>query len=143
MGWIMGISYGEITEHEISANSLMKFIRAEKYGAIVSFSGDVRNHDQGKGVLKLVYEIHPTAQRILDELIDEILRRYADIEICAAHRYGEIPIGESAFVVVVASAHRNDAFRACAEFVDLAKSKLPIWKHQYFSDGTEEWVNNA
>ena len=63
--------------------------------------------------------------------------------MAVAHRYGLIPIGESAFVVAVSSAHRGPAFACCQELVERVKAELPIWKYQEFADGSTEWVNSA
>jgi molybdopterin synthase catalytic subunit len=112
-------------------------------GATVSFSGDVRNHDDGRSVLTLTYEGHPTAERILAEVAQEIAQRFEIIALAVAHRVGPIPIGEAALVAAVSAAHRGEAFRAGSELVEQVKARLPVWKHQVFTDGTEEWVNCA
>jgi molybdopterin synthase catalytic subunit len=67
-----------------------------------------------------------------------------DIEkVAVTHRFDDIAIGETAFAVAVSAAHRQAAFDACAAIVDEVKAKLPIWKHQKFTDGSDEWVNCA
>jgi molybdopterin synthase catalytic subunit len=65
------------------------------------------------------------------------------LAIAVVHRVGPIAIGESALVAAVSSAHREEAFAACTALVDLTKERLPVWKHQVFADGTDEWVNCA
>ncbi len=112
-------------------------------GAIVSFSGDVRNHDHGRTVATLTYEAHPTAAAIVEQVAREVAARHEVVAIAVSHRVGPIGIGESALVVAVSSAHRREAFAACADLVDTTKEKLPVWKHQVFTDGTDEWVNCA
>ena len=112
-------------------------------GAIVTFSGVVRNHDHGRDVSSLEYEAHPDAQTILLKVANEIAAKYSVQAVCVAHRHGLIPMGESALIAVVSSAHRQDAFAACSELVDEVKNQIPIWKHQVFVDGTDEWVNSA
>ena len=112
-------------------------------GAVVSFSGDVRNHDHGRTVATLTYEGHPTASDIIADVAREVSERHNVIAIAVIHRVGPIKIGESALVVAVASAHRKEAFAACADLVDTTKDRLPVWKHQVFTDGTDEWVNCA
>ena len=91
----------------------------------------------------LHYEGHPTAGRVLAEVAAEIDGRFDLIALAVAHRVGSIPIGESALVAVVSSMHRDTAFAACSALVDLTKERLPVWKHQVFEDGTDEWVNCA
>ena len=111
-------------------------------GAVVSFAGVVRDHDDGRGVLELEYEAHPTAQQILAEVAADIA---ADPEVHAlavSHRIGKLKIGEVALAAAVSTAHRAAAFAACARLVDEVKARLPVWKRQVFADGTEEWVNS-
>jgi molybdopterin synthase catalytic subunit len=133
----------EITEAAIDASVIKALVSNSATGAVVVFSGDVRNHDHGRSVVSLTYEGHPSAQEVLETVVNA----YAEISdvtaIAAIHRVGEIPIGQAALVVAVGSAHRADAFTATATLVDLIKEKLPVWKHQYFADGTDEWVNCA
>jgi molybdopterin synthase catalytic subunit len=122
---------------------LALLVKDDQAGAIVTFSGDVRNHDKGKGVLALNYEVHPSAQSVIERIAAEVAAKYEIINLATAHRYGAIPIGESAFVVAVSAAHRAPALACCEELVERVKAELPIWKFQEFSDGTTEWVNSA
>jgi molybdopterin synthase catalytic subunit len=110
-------------------------------GAVVSFQGVVRDHDGGRGVTLLEYEGHPTADKILREVADEIAADPAVYAVAVSHRVGTLEIGDVALVASVSTAHRAAAFEACARLVDEAKARLPIWKRQVFKDGTEEWVN--
>ncbi len=133
----------EITNLEISAAKLGEKVKSDKSGAVVTFSGDVRDIDSGRFVVSLTYEIHPSAKKVLDEIVTRALGSQKEVSIAVAHRFGLIPIGETAFAVAVASEHRREAFEMCSKIVDSVKSELPIWKHQKFSDGTSEWVNCA
>ena len=133
----------QITESLITAEALAAQVKSHTAGAVVTFSGDVRNHDQGKKVSALNYEIHPTAQSVIEKIAKEVSIKHEVTNVAVAHRYGAIPIGESAFVVAVAAAHRAPAFAACTELVERVKAELPIWKYQEFSDGTTQWVNSA
>ncbi|CAB5240895.1 unannotated protein [freshwater metagenome] len=132
-----------VTPNPISAHQLSTLIKDNSAGATVSFSGDVRNHDGGKIVSALTYEIHPSAEEVLEVVVNEVVLRHKIISAAVAHRYGEIAIGECAFAVAVSAAHREAAFSACQDIVNTVKEKLPIWKHQQFADGTDEWVNFA
>ncbi|MCC9146283.1 MULTISPECIES: molybdenum cofactor biosynthesis protein MoaE [unclassified Arthrobacter] len=109
-------------------------------GAVVLFSGIVRNHDDGKSVTALGYSSHPTAQSVLDSVANGIAAKYDGIRIWVAHRTGDLEIGDAALVAAVASAHRGTAFAACSELVDTIKANVPIWKEQGFTDGSTEWV---
>ena len=132
-----------VTDQEISAAHLASLVRSDKSGAVVSFSGDVRNHDGGKDVSTLTYEIHPSAQEVLQKIVSEVSAHYAVNDVAVAHRYGDIAIGECAFAVAVSANHREAAFDACSALVNAVKEKLPIWKHQVFVDGSDQWVNFA
>nr|WP_203769257.1 molybdenum cofactor biosynthesis protein MoaE [Actinoplanes nipponensis] len=110
-------------------------------GAVVSFQGVVRDHDEGKGVTLLEYEGHPSAAQVLREVADEIAADPHVYAVAVSHRVGVLQIGDVALVAAVSTAHRGAAFAACARLVDEAKARLPIWKRQVFSDGSEEWVN--
>lgn len=132
-----------VTERVISASELATLIKSDRSGAVVTFSGDVRNHDGAKEVSALTYEIHPSAQEVLTSIVSEISSRFAINDVAVAHRYGNIAIGECAFAVAVSADHREAAFNACSALVDTVKEKLPIWKHQVFADGSDQWVNFA
>ena len=132
-----------VTDQEISAAHLASLVRSDKSGAVVSFSGDVRNHHGGKDVSTLTYEIHPSAQEVLEKIVSEVSARYEVNDVAVAHRYGDIAIGECAFAVAVSADHREAAFDACNALVNTVKEKLPIWKHQVFADGSDQWVNFA
>ncbi len=112
-------------------------------GAVVTFSGDVRDHDGGRPVERLEYEGHPTAGAVIAEVAREVAARHDVIAIAVSHRVGPLRIGDAALVAAVSSAHRGEAFAACADLVDEVKRRLPVWKHQVFSDGSDEWVNCA
>ena len=109
-------------------------------GAVVSFSGVVRDHDHGRQVSGIEYLAHPTAATVLADVVAEVVAR-CDIEaVAVSHRIGELAVGDAAFVVAVSGAHRQEAFAACALLVDEVKHRLPVWKRQQFTDGTDEWV---
>jgi molybdopterin synthase catalytic subunit len=133
----------QVTEEKIDAHALAAQIKNNQSGAVVIFSGDVRDNDHDRAVQALTYEIHPSAQAVIEEITARIAAKHELVSAIAVHRYGPIPIGESAFVVVVSAKHRKAAFAACDEMVDVVKAELPIWKYQVFADGTDEWVNNA
>jgi molybdopterin synthase catalytic subunit len=113
-------------------------------GAVVGFAGVVRNHDGGREVLRLDYEAHPHAGEVLFEVLAEVAAQSFGVRaLAASHRVGSLAIGDAALVVAVAADHREAAFITCARLVDLVKERLPVWKHQFFADGTDEWVNCA
>ncbi|ANY07127.1 molybdenum cofactor biosynthesis protein MoaE [Pseudonocardia sp. HH130630-07] len=113
-------------------------------GAVVTFAGVVRDHDGGRSVRGLEYSAHPTAERIVAEVAERVAAGTPGVRALAVgHRVGPLEIGEVALACAVAAEHRGEAFAVCAELVDEVKRLLPVWKHQRFADGTDEWVNSA
>ena len=123
-----------VAEHEAA-------VADQRAGAVVSFAGVVRDHDHGRGVTRLDYEGHPSAEEVLRQVAEEIAADPDVIAVAVSHRVGPLEVGDVALAAAVATAHRAAAFAACARLVDRVKETLPIWKHQVFSDGTDEWVN--
>ena len=135
--------YAVVTDAPVHIQELSKLVTNPHSGAVVTFCGDVRDHDGGKEVASLLYEIHPSAPEQIKLITESVMGRFEIEKVAVAHRYGDIAIGETAFAVAVSAAHRQAAFDACAAIVDEVKAKLPIWKHQKFTDGSDEWVNCA
>lgn len=133
----------QVTTELITVEKFISEVKTNSAGATVSFCGDVRDQDHGKQVVSLKYEIHPSTQEVLQRVVQEVANRHDVLKVAVAHRYGMVPIGESALVVAVSAAHRAAAFAACSELVNEVKAQIPIWKHQVFADGTDEWVNCA
>lgn len=123
---------------------LRSLVDSPRAGALVVFDGVVRDHDHGRAVTRLVYEAHPSAEGLLREVVAAVLATSPEITgIACEHRVGDVAIGEAALVVVAAAEHRAEAFDACREVVEQVKRRIPVWKHQWFADGTDEWVNCA
>lgn len=126
-----------LTEHE-------GLVADRSAGAVVGFAGVVRDHDHARPVLRLEYSAHPSAEQTLADVLGEIAATAVGVRaIAASHRVGPLTIGDAALVVAVAADHRGAAFATCALLVDTIKDRLPVWKHQFFADGTDEWVNCA
>lgn len=127
----------DLLEHE-------QLVASEAAGAVVGFSGMVRNHDGGREVTRLEYSAHPHAEQILFEVLAEVAAAAPGVRaIATSHRIGSLQIGDAALVAAVSADHRAAAFDTCARLVDAVKDRLPVWKHQFFADGTDEWVNSA
>jgi molybdopterin synthase catalytic subunit len=109
-------------------------------GGLTLFVGRVRDHDHGLDVTGLEYSAHPTALDALRRVCEEVARRYDVHGVAAVHRVGRLEIGDLAVVVATTAAHRGDAFQASRALIDTLKAEVPIWKHQHFADGSEEWV---
>ena len=109
-------------------------------GAVVTFEGVVRDHDDGRGVTALHYEAHPNATEVIREVALSIAIAHPEVRVAVEHRYGDLSIGDVALACAVSSAHRAEAFAACAALVDEVKARTPIWKRQEFADGSDEWT---
>ncbi|MDP9981339.1 molybdopterin synthase catalytic subunit [Pseudarthrobacter oxydans] len=145
----------------ISVDQAIAAVESDTAGAVVSFSGVVRNHDGGKPVQRLSYSAHPTAHQVMADVVAQLVAEQAaagsggtaagtagetgsvpaqPVRIWVAHRIGMLEIGDPALVCAVSAAHRGQAFAVCSELVDRVKAQVPIWKEQFFTDGTVEWV---
>lgn len=133
----------DVVTEPIYARDVAALVTCAEAGAVVTFSGDVRDHDHGRHVARLEYEGHPSAAAVLAECAAEIATEHPVVAVAAVHRVGPLEIGDAALVVAVSSAHRAEAFAACADLVEIIKERLPVWKHQVFTDGSDEWVNCA
>jgi len=133
-----------LTDAAIVLNEHEHLVATAEAGAVVGFAGVVRNHDGGREVVRLDYSAHPHAEQVLFEALAEVAADAPGVRaIAASHRIGSLQIGDAALVVAVAADHRAAAFDTCARLVDIVKERLPVWKHQFFADGSEEWVNSA
>lgn len=112
-------------------------------GATVTFSGVVRDHDDGRAVTELEYQVHPSAAAVVGEVAADIAGRDGVIAVAVTHRYGALGVGDVALAASVSAAHRGAAFHACSDLVDEVKRRLPVWKRQVFGDGSDEWVGSA
>ncbi|QGU06213.1 Molybdopterin synthase catalytic subunit 1 [Corynebacterium occultum] len=112
----------------------------EAMGALVTFEGIVRDHDGGQRVANLSYTAHPSAGERIREVAAEVVVQHPKTRLWTAHRTGDLQIGELAFVVLAAAAHRGDAFQAASELADRVKAEVPIWKEQLLTDGKTQWV---
>lgn len=131
----------EVCDRPLDLAAHERAVAGPRAGAVVSFQGVVRDHDHGRGVTLLEYEGHPSAADVLREVATEIAADPDVYSVAVSHRVGLLHVGDVALVAAVSTAHRAAAFAACARLVDETKARLPVWKRQVFTDGTEEWVN--
>lgn len=138
------VLHAGLSAEPIAVATAIAAVESSTAGAVVSFSGVVRNHDGGKQVARLSYSAHPRAQAVFDDVVARVGAAIpageGTIRIWAAHRIGPLEIGDPALVCAVAAAHRREAFEVCSALVDLVKAEVPIWKEQFFADGSVEWV---
>ncbi|MFE0023026.1 molybdenum cofactor biosynthesis protein MoaE [Amycolatopsis sp. NPDC059021] len=132
-----------VTETPLSVEEHARLVEDDAAGAVVTFGGVVRDHDGGRSVRDLVYEGHPSASDVLASVVAELAAGWTGVRaVAVSHRVGPLTIGDVALACAVAAEHRGQAFAACSALVDELKARLPIWKHQHFTDGTDEWVNS-
>jgi molybdopterin synthase catalytic subunit len=111
-------------------------------GGYVSFEGWVRNHNEGRGVLRLEYEAYEALGiKEGDRVVAEALVRFPIAKAHCVHRLGVLHIGDLAVWVAVTAAHRDAAFAACRYIIDEVKTRVPIWKKEYYAEGDSGWVN--
>ncbi|KAA2262944.1 molybdenum cofactor biosynthesis protein MoaB [Solihabitans fulvus] len=131
-----------VGEAPLSVEEHAALVSDRAAGAVVTFAGVVRDHDGGKSVRELEYVGHPSAEQIVADVAAELAGRHPGVRALAvSHRVGPLAIGDVALACAVAAEHRKEAFLVCAELVDEVKLRLPVWKRQVFTDGTDEWVN--
>jgi molybdopterin synthase catalytic subunit len=135
------MSAAYLTDAAIDPAALVREVRSPERGGIVSFAGVVRNHHAGREVTRLEYSAYGAmAEAECARIVAEAEARWP-VAVALAHRIGVVPIGENAVVVVAAAAHREDAFEACRHVIDAVKSRVPIWKREYYADGSVAWVD--
>ena len=133
-----------ITEHPLDINTLLADTENDTCGAYVVFGGTVRNHHQGRGVAGMRYTAYgPMAERVLEELEQETCERFGVAECRIVHRIGELGIGEASVLVAVRSAHRGDAFQAGQYAIDTLKERLPVWKEDFYTDGSSGYQDGT
>lgn len=133
-----------VTEETLLLAEHEQLVAQAAAGAVVGFAGVVRDHDGGREVVRLDYSAHPQAEQVLFEVLAAVAAEAPGVRaVAASHRVGALGVGDAALVAAVSAEHREAAFITCARLVDAVKSRLPVWKHQFFADGTDEWVNSA
>ncbi len=130
----------KIISKNIDLEKIVQSVITSESGAVDIFIGTTRNHSRGKPVVKLEYEAYePMAIKKMNQIENEVRERWEVHKVAIVHRTGVVAIGESSVVIAVSSAHRDEAFTACRYIIDRLKEFVPIWKREYFEDGTFEW----
>jgi molybdopterin synthase catalytic subunit len=132
----------EVRDQPLSVDEVLVVVSDPGAGGTCVFVGTVRDVDSGKVVTELDYTAHPTVSKVFSEIADEVAASYPVSALAAVHRVGELKVGDIAVVVAAAAPHRGEAFAACRRLIDELKIRAPIWKHQRFDDGGEEWVGS-
>jgi molybdopterin synthase catalytic subunit len=134
------VRLSELRDVPLSVDEVHAAVAGPDAGGVCVFVGAVRDHDGDRGVERLGYSAHPIATGTLREVAEQVARACPVSAIAVVHRVGELAVGDLAVVAAVASEHRAEAFEACRMLIDELKATVPIWKHQRFQDGSQEWV---
>jgi molybdopterin synthase catalytic subunit len=132
-----------LSERPLQVESLLTSISASDRGGIVSFVGLVRDHHAGRQVKRLEYSAYaPMAEAECAAIIAEAETRWP-VRVALAHRIGTLEVGEAAVAIAVAAPHRGEAFEGCRYVIEQLKRRVPIWKREWYADGSSDWVNSA
>ena len=132
-----------ITEKSIDVNKLLSELNDQGSGAFVLFTGTVRDHNAVEKVFQLHYEAYEKmAEKVLQEIENEIHKKWKINKFIAIHRTGTLKVGEVSVVVAVLAEHRNEAFEACKFGIDAIKERAPIWKKE-FGESKTEWLEGV
>lgn len=132
-----------ITEQPLDGQALQRYVQTAQDGAVVLFTGVVRDNFEGRSTDHLVYEAYAEmAVPVLRQLAEEAQARWEIGRVAVHHRIGRLAIGETAVIVAVAAPHRHAAFEAAEQIMDRIKDVAPIWKREHWADGSAEWVGD-
>ncbi len=125
----------------IDVEEHLKDLGTREDGALVSFIGRARSRSRDKTVTHLEYEIYESmAEKELRRIAELVSARWPVTDILIVHRYGRVEIGESSILIAVSSAHRDEAFQSARYIIDTVKKTVPIWKREFYDDGSM-WVS--
>ena len=135
----------EVTSEPIVAvGDLMQRVRSDSDGAVLLFTGVVRDHHEGRAVAELRYEAYEEmAASAIRRICEEACERFEIGDVAVVHRLGQLEIGEISVAIAVAAAHRDPAYRASREIIERLKREVPIWKKERYADGGESWVEGV
>ena len=130
-----------MTSENISAQQLVLGGKHPECGAICTFDGVVRNHHEGKVVLKLEYSCYEKmAELELAKIVAEAKAKWPECHLGVQHRVGELQIGDVAVAIAVWAPHRQESFSACSYVIEAIKARLPVWKKEFYADNSVDWV---
>ena len=129
-----------VSRQAVDVGRLAELVGTPAAGAIVTFRGQVRDHDEGRAVVAIDYEAHPDADAVVRRIAEDAARGSGASRIAVLHRTGHAEVGDVALGAAVSAAHRKEALRVLEDVVEKVKLQLPVWKRQFFADGTSEWT---
>jgi molybdopterin synthase catalytic subunit len=129
-----------VTNQALDLQELLDFVADPEAGAIATFIGTTRNHNEGRRVIALDYEAYPEmAEKELARLGQEAKKKWPICRMAIVHRLGPVQITEPSVIIAVSSAHREAAFAACRFAIEEIKRTVPIWKKEVY-EGGEIWI---
>ena len=133
-----------LSPHTIDISELFALAHHPKAGAVVLFSGETRDNSHGKEVSYLEYEAQESlAEKMIADILQQAVAKWNLNVAVAVHRTGKVAVSETAVVVITAAAHRSEAYAANRFIIDKIKHEAPLWKCEYFTDGSKEWGGNC
>jgi len=133
-----------VTADSIPVDALASTPCLAEDGARILFVGVVRDHADGRPVRGMRYEAYePMAREVLRAIVTEAETGFAVSRVEAVHRTGELAIGEASVAIVVDGPHRDAAYAASRYVIEEIKKRLPVWKHEHFTDGEARWVKGT
>jgi molybdopterin synthase catalytic subunit len=130
-----------LTRDPINVAALLSSVRPSD-GGVCLFLGVVRNENAGRPTLRIDYQAYGAmAETELERIVRAVELEWPGVQVLARHRIGVLEVGEASVAIVVSSPHRADAFVACRAAIDRIKTTVPIWKKEFHSDGSSEWVD--
>jgi len=139
------VARAQISEAPLDIAAHHAAVESPETGAVVTFVGQVRNHspDAAGEVVRLEYVGHPDIAAAITALAAEVAANFDGVTLAVSHRTGVLAVGDAAICVAAGAAHRDEAFAACRELLEVVKARLPIWKKQVLRDGSHTWVGSA
>jgi molybdopterin synthase catalytic subunit len=133
----------EITRKPIDVQKVIDSVQSDDCGALVTFIGTVRDNSESKKVLYLEYDVYPEmAEKKLTEIASEIKSKWGLENVSMVHRVGRLEIGEIVVVIAIASGHRQEGFQASQYAIDRLKEMVPIWKKEFYAEGSSAWIGH-
>ncbi|MGB0744668.1 MAG: molybdenum cofactor biosynthesis protein MoaE [Opitutales bacterium] len=133
----------QLTDQPIDPMALRKELLSLSAGAYCSYEGWVRDHNEGKSVSELLYSGYAAlAPAVATQILEEAKEKFHFADAAVVHRTGRLRTGEIAVWVGVTAHHRGDSFLACRYIIDNVKHRLPIWKKERYTDGSEVWIES-
>ena len=133
-----------VTEPITDLRGLMDRVRSDVDGAVILFTGVVRNHDSGRRVEGIHYEVYTEMARAkLVDICRDVSAEEDVGDIAVIHRVGDLAVGDVSVAIAVAAPHRDAAYRASRTIIERLKQEVPIWKRERYADGEEKWLGGA